>query len=87
MTRPFPRHCGKCGQTSMRLANVPYVATINMMASLAKSIFRHCRCHSLHNCQSISIDDEADREISAAFRRAARLLEPEEIRQGRERLG
>jgi len=38
-------------------------------------------------CQAISIDDEADRQISAAFRREARLLTPEEIREGREKLG
>ena len=39
------------------------------------------------NCQTLSIDDEADQRISAAFRRAAGLLAPEEIRQGREKLG
>jgi len=39
------------------------------------------------HCQAISIDDEADQEISAAFRREARLLAPMEIRQGREKLG
>jgi DNA-binding transcriptional regulator YiaG len=35
------------------------------------------------NCEAISIDDEADRQIDAAFRRVARLLSPEEIRRGR----
>ena len=39
------------------------------------------------NCKAISIDDDADRQISAAFRSVARLLAPEEIRQGREKLG
>jgi putative zinc finger/helix-turn-helix YgiT family protein len=39
------------------------------------------------NCQTISIDDGADQQISAAFRRAARLLAPEDIREGREKLG
>jgi putative zinc finger/helix-turn-helix YgiT family protein len=39
------------------------------------------------NCQAISIDDEPDQQISAAFRRAARVLTPQEIRQGREKLG
>jgi len=38
------------------------------------------------NCNAISIDDEADRQISAAFRGEAGLLTPEEIRQGREKL-
>ena len=33
-----------------------------------------------------SMDDAADQQISAAFRRKAGLLAPEEIRQGRERL-
>jgi hypothetical protein len=39
------------------------------------------------NCQALRIGDEADQQISAAFRRAAGLLAPEEIRQGREKLG
>lgn len=39
------------------------------------------------NCKTLSIDDEADRQISAAFRHEARLLTPEEVRQGREKLG
>src|SRR5438132_531050 len=38
------------------------------------------------NCRALSSDDEADRQISAAFRRVAGLLAPEEIRQGREKL-
>ena len=39
------------------------------------------------NYQAISIDDEADQQSSAAFWREARLLAPEDIRQGREKLG
>jgi len=39
------------------------------------------------NCQALSIDDEADQQISAACRRVAGLLTPEESRQGREKLG
>jgi len=32
------------------------------------------------------MDDEADRQISDAFRREARMLAPDEIRAGREKL-
>jgi putative zinc finger/helix-turn-helix YgiT family protein len=39
------------------------------------------------NFQAISFDDEADRQISAAVRREARVLTPEEIPGGREKLG
>jgi putative zinc finger/helix-turn-helix YgiT family protein len=37
------------------------------------------------NCGNISLDEEANRAIDAAFRRQAKLLTPEEIRSGRER--
>jgi putative zinc finger/helix-turn-helix YgiT family protein len=39
------------------------------------------------HCGAISIDDDADQQISAAFRRTARLLTPDEIRTGREKFG
>ena len=39
------------------------------------------------NCGSISIDDEADSQIEAAFRQEAKLLTPRAIRAGREAEG
>jgi DNA-binding transcriptional regulator YiaG len=39
------------------------------------------------NCGAISIDEDAENQIDAAFRKEADLLTPLEIRQGRIRLG
>jgi len=86
-TRTYPKRCGKCGQPAIQLATVPYVTTIEHDGRAYRVEIPALTVPQCANCQSISIDDEADRQISAAFRRKAGLLAPEEIRQGRERLG
>lgn len=83
----FPKRCGKCGQKAMRLATLPYATTIEHDGCSYQVEVPSLTVPQCGHCQAISIDDEADREISAAFRRSARLLTPDEIRQGRERLG
>jgi putative zinc finger/helix-turn-helix YgiT family protein len=86
-TRTYPKRCGKCGQKAMRLATVPYATTIEHDGRAYRVEIPELAVPQCANCEAISIDDEADQQISAAFRRAARLLAPEEIRQGREKLG
>ena len=86
-TRTYPNRCGKCGQKAMQLATVPYATTIEHDGRSYRVEIPALTVPQCANCHTISIDDEADREISAAFRREARLLSPEEIRQGREKLG
>jgi putative zinc finger/helix-turn-helix YgiT family protein len=44
------------------------------------------RCQN-PTCRAILLDTDANRRITQAFRRAANLLEPEEIRRRREELG
>jgi putative zinc finger/helix-turn-helix YgiT family protein len=44
------------------------------------------RCQT-SECRKILLDTDANRRITQAFRRAANLLEPEEIRRRREALG
>ena len=44
------------------------------------------RCQN-PDCRAILLDTDANRRITQAFRRAANLLEPEEIRRRREELG
>ena len=85
-TRTYPKRCGKCGQKAMQLAAVPYAVTIEHDGRAYRVALPALTAPQCGNCQAISIDDEADRQISAAFRREARLLAPEEIRQGREQL-
>lgn len=86
-TRTYPNRCGKCGQKAMQLATVPYATTIEHDGRSYRVEIPALTVPQCANCHTISIDDEADREISAAFRHKARLLSPEEIRQGREKLG
>jgi putative zinc finger/helix-turn-helix YgiT family protein len=85
-TRTYPKRCGKCGHKAMQLATVVYTTTIEHDGRAYQVEVPALTVPQCGHCQSISIDDEADRQISAAFRRQARLLAPEEIRQGREKL-
>ena len=86
-TRTYPKRCGKCGQKAVRLATVLYAATIEHDGRSYRVELPDLTVPRCAHCQTISLDEEADRQISAAFRRVARLLAPEEIRQGREKLG
>jgi putative zinc finger/helix-turn-helix YgiT family protein len=86
-TRTYPKRCGKCGHHRMQLAIVPYATTIEHDGRAYRVEVPALTVPQCGNCQALSIDDEADQQISVAFRHAARLLTPEEIRQGREQLG
>jgi len=70
----------------MHLATVPYATTIEHDGRAYQVEIPDLTVPQCPHCQVISLDDEADRQISAAFRRVAHLLTPEEIRQGRETL-
>jgi putative zinc finger/helix-turn-helix YgiT family protein len=86
MTRTYPKRCGKCGRKAMDVATIPYVTTIEHDGRAYRVEIPALTVPRCTNCQAISLDDEADRQISATFRREARLLSPEEIRLGREKL-
>jgi putative zinc finger/helix-turn-helix YgiT family protein len=87
--RLFSKKCGnpRCRQSAVALATVPYSVSIdhdgrkynvNMAALTAP------RCAV---CGTLVLDDEANRQISDAFRHAAGLLGPEQIRDSRLALG
>src|SRR5437867_988539 len=86
-TRTYPKRCGKCGHQRMELATVPYATIIEHDGRSYRVEIPALTVPRCAHCRAISIDDAADQQISAAFRREARLLPPEEIRQGREQLG
>jgi putative zinc finger/helix-turn-helix YgiT family protein len=86
-TRTYPKRCGKCGQQARQLATVAYATTIEHDGRAYRVEVPALTVPQCDNCHAVSMDDEADQQISAAFRRAARLLTPQEIRQGREELG
>jgi putative zinc finger/helix-turn-helix YgiT family protein len=85
--RVFSRKCGKCRQRAMELATVPYTTQIDhdgrkYTVTITDLVVPRCA-----NCGTISLDDEANRQISAAFRKQAGLLSPEQIRSQRLALG
>jgi putative zinc finger/helix-turn-helix YgiT family protein len=71
----------------MELATVPYTTQIDhdgrkYTVTIPDLVVPRCA-----NCGTISLDDEANRQISAAFRKQAGLLSPEQIRSQRLALG
>jgi putative zinc finger/helix-turn-helix YgiT family protein len=85
--RQFSKKCGKCHQRSVSLVAVPYTTQIdhdgrNYTVTIPDLMVPKCS-----NCGTISLDEEANRQISACFRRQAGLLSPEQIRDQRSRLG
>jgi putative zinc finger/helix-turn-helix YgiT family protein len=71
----------------MHLATVPYATTIEHDGRAYRVEIPALTVPQCKNCRALSIDADADHEISAAFRRHAGLLTPQEIRQGRDKLG
>src|SRR6266436_8495343 len=85
--RCFSKKCGKCHQRAVSLAPVPYSTQIDhdgrkYVVKLPALVLPKCA-----NCGTIVLDDAANREISAAFRKLAGLLTPEQIRANRVVLG
>jgi putative zinc finger/helix-turn-helix YgiT family protein len=86
-TRAFSKKCAECRQKTMALATIPYTIRIDhdgrkYDVSLPAMIIPRCS-----NCGAISIDAEAEKQISDAFHKQAGLLTPDEILLGRESLG
>jgi putative zinc finger/helix-turn-helix YgiT family protein len=71
----------------MAIAVVPYSIQIDHDG---KKYLVHVPDQSVPKCQNcgeLSIDEEASNQIEKAFRREANLLTPEEIREGRIKVG
>jgi len=85
--RAFCRKCSKCRQQTVALANVPYTIQIDHDGRKYTVTILALSVPQCSNCGNISLDEEADRAISAAFRAQAGLLAPEQIRQRRQALG
>lgn len=87
--RRFAPRCGECRQKTMAIASVPYSIQIQHDG---KKFDVEIPALSVPKCQdpacgAISIDDLASEQIDRAFRKKAQLLTPEEIREGRIRVG
>ncbi len=86
--KPFPWKCGECGQRAVHPATLDtYSAELDhdgRTHRITVGPFPVMRCE---RCGAIVLDDAANRRLSEALRAAAGLLQPSEIRAGREGLG
>ena len=71
----------------MAIAIVPYSLTVDHDGIKYTVFIPKFSVPQCTNCGELSIDHEADRQISAAFCQEAGLLTPEQILEGREKLG
>jgi putative zinc finger/helix-turn-helix YgiT family protein len=85
--RAFSKKCGKCRQRAVALATVPYTIQVDHDGRKYEVTLPDLVVPRCGNCGTIAFDEEADRQISAAFRKQAGLLSPEQIRQHRLALG
>ncbi len=85
--REFSKKCGKCRERAVALAAVPYTVQIDhdgRKYTITIPDFLVPRCGK---CGTIVLDEEANRQISAALREEVGLLPPEQIRRRRLALG
>lgn len=86
--KPFPWKCGHCRERAVDPVTVDTYATEldhdGRKHLISVINFPAMRCA---NCGSIILDDAANRRLSDALRSTAGLLQPGEIRAGREALG
>ena len=85
--RPFPRDCYRCGKREVYLAVVPYTLQVKYDESLHTLNFPQLETPRCRACGEIVFDNHVDEQINAAQRTRLHLLQPAEIRDGRERLG
>lgn len=85
--RKIGKRCGECGQKTMALAIVPYEADINHDGKKYQVRLENLSVPKCSNCGEIAIDDVAGKQIDDEFRRVAGLLTPEEIYNGRIKVG
>ena len=85
--RRFAHRCAECRQKSMSLVVISYDTEIDHDG---KTYDVHISAFSVPQCKechAMSFDDVASDQIDRAFRQAAGLLTPEEIYQGRVKVG
>src|SRR5437870_4262743 len=85
--KPFPWKCGTCRAKALAPAVIDYQAEIEhdgRAYAIAIPALQVLKCG---HCGALVLDDDANKQVSGALRRAAGLLAPGEIRQNREALG
>ena len=84
--RPFPWRCRHCGKNEVVMATVSYDAEIRHDGRVYAFTIPHLALPICQVCGERVFTVKVDEQISAALRSHLRLLSPEEIRAGLERL-
>src|SRR5262245_29673327 len=84
--RPFPWKCGHCRERAVQPDTVPYSVEMEHDGRLVTVSIPALRVPRCQKCGQLVLDDEANRQISAALRQQRRLLTPDQIRENREAL-
>jgi putative zinc finger/helix-turn-helix YgiT family protein len=86
--KPFPWKCGECGQRAVHPATLDaYSADLDHDGRTHRITVKQFPVARCERCGAMVLDDAANRRLSEALRAAAGLLQPTEIRAGREGLG
>jgi hypothetical protein len=72
--RKYSRKCGNCGQKTMAIVVVPYRVTVDHNGIKYTLFLPNLSVPQCSSCRELSIDDEADKQIRAAFCQEADLL-------------
>lgn len=84
---PFPWLCPRCGQETVNPTSVDYRTTRKYEGRSYDLNVTGLRVLQCGNCGERLFGNEAGDQIERAFRATLGLLQPEEIRNGREELG
>jgi len=87
MERDFSIKCGNCGERAVALSVVPYSVQIDNDGRKYDVTIPDLVAPRCTKCGNIVLHEEANRRITAEFRKVAGLLTPDEIRYHRERVG
>ena len=85
--RPFPRDCPNCRRKEVVLAIVPYSLQVKYEGKLYTVDIPALETPRCKSCEQVVFGVSVEKQINTAERTLLRLLQPAEIREGRERLG
>lgn len=85
--RPFPWQCRHCGKSEVVMAEVDYEAEVRHDGRLYKFSVPDLAIPVCQACGERVFTEKVDQQISSALRSHLKLLSPEQIRDGLERVG
>jgi putative zinc finger/helix-turn-helix YgiT family protein len=86
-SRPFPWHCYNCRQQEVVRTTIPYSTEVNHDGSLHTVTVPQLAVPRCRACGELVFDNIADEQITTALRSQLHLLTPDDLRNGRDRIG